>query len=527
MLNLIISYPEERSVFKEKAYIEKLGKIIRHLVHVENKENNNKSPRTLELEHEQAVETKAYEHISENLIFVIHITSLQSYHQWISLYPNLEKLCSTRFINDNTKRKEIIQKKQAKGTDLETEVVVDACNFIVKNVKDFMLNKLLKNQDEDEHKKEENENQSELIAFQLNDNNSALKTQSLRTSGKTSAKLPIDNAESLKVHDNFSTYPKTTQITQDFFSEIRFKNFISTYNNLYTKIKANILKMKNNNLKYKANCEKIIEVYQTKGLIREAYNLSSESRQILATNASLSERIEELHAKIKEKEAIIKLKEKIIVEKSQIKQNLKSEIQASIDEKMDKLSSVLLKIEKIDSHDMHYVPSQYSQLSEPEKQQIEVLLSILFLKQIPDSKFSVFTSKCLDLLHDKAQLILILRARRDTNFSEGVMKKVKQYTQKYGPEKYDKEMFRQIASYIGHLDKKFNLKVLLEARYVKIEEVSQLLIQAELDINYYKLVIDDSKEELEDLMIKQKNSSEEMGKAIGTGVSDEEARNEQ
>lgn len=53
-----------------------------------------------------------------------------------------------------------------------------------------------------------------------------------------------------------------------------------------------------------------------------------------------------------------------------------------------------------------------------------------------------------------------------------------------------------------------------------------MLIQAELDIAYYKNVIEDYKEELEDLLIKQRNSAEDL-KRKGRAISEEDARNEQ
>lgn len=74
--------------------------------------------------------------------------------------------------------------------------------------------------------------------------------------------------------------------------------------------------------------------------------------------------------------------------------------------------------------------------------------------------------------------------------------------------------------------KKFNLKVLLESRYEKLEEVNRTLTKAELDVAYFRNIIEDMKEELEDLLIKQKNSTDEIKKK-SRSITDEEARNEQ
>ena len=282
--------------------------------------------------------------------------------------------------------------------------------------------------------------------------------------------------------------------------------------------------MKNLNNKYKSNCQKIIETYQNKGLIRESYVMSSDARQQLANFASLNERIEMLHAEIKEKEAMIKLKEKIVKDKLQTKTTLNNEIQSNIDEKIDKLSHLLQKIEKLDKREMQYVPKYYEQLSELEKQLVEVMINIVFLKQVSDSKFSTFTAKVVKLINDPPQLVSILRARKDTVFTESVTKKIKQFTQKYGHDKFEKGVFKLLAMFLSSLVKKFNLKVLLEARYEKLEEVNQILIQAELDISYYKGIIDDRKEELEDLLIRQRNSGDEVPRK---NISEDDARNEQ
>lgn len=114
--------------------------------------------------------------------------------------------------------------------------------------------------------------------------------------------------------------------------------------------------MKNFNNKYKERCQSIINLFHQKGLIKESYNCSSHIRQSLANAASVSERIEEMHAKIKEKEALVKLKEKIAKDASDTKKKLNNEIQASIDERMDKLNDIVQLIQKCSKHDMASIP---------------------------------------------------------------------------------------------------------------------------------------------------------------------------
>lgn len=283
--------------------------------------------------------------------------------------------------------------------------------------------------------------------------------------------------------------------------------------------------MKNTNYRYKECCQKIISIYHQKGLIKESYNCSSHVRQNLANAASLGERIEELHAKIKEKEALVKLKEKIAKDAHETKKLLMGEIQASVDERMDKLNQIVHSIEKLSRQDMASIPQSADRLVENERQLLEVLLAIIFLKEIPDNKHSAFITRTLSVLMDKDQLVAILRARRDTAFSEATVKRIKAFTQKWSSDKFDKPVFKMIAKFLFGLMKKINLKVLLEARYEKLEEVNRTLIQTELGIEYCK-AIDDLKEELEDLLIKQKNSSDDF-KAKSRSISDEDARNEQ
>ena len=336
----------------------------------------------------------------------------------------------------------------------------------------------------------------------------------------------IDKAQIFKDPECFNDYPIKNSITGDFFSEARFKHFLDTFNLLFEQVKGSLLRTKNFNHRYKDRCSKIIEVYHQKGLVKESYSCSSNVRQQLASVASLNERIDELHAKIKEKEALIKLKEKISKDATENKKMLKNEIQMSVDERMEKLSYILVSLEKCSKRDINSIPTTYDRLTEHERQLLEVLLHIIFLKDVPDNKFSAFATKTLNLMLDKDQLIAILRARRDTNFNDNTIRKIKNFTQKWSDDKFDKVVFKHIVKFMQCLVKKFNLKVMLESRYEKLEEVNQILIQADLDIAYYKNVIEDLKEELEDLLIKQKNSSDEL-KRKSRSISEDEARNEQ
>lgn len=92
LINLIISYKEERCIFKDPTLLQKLSKALRHMSTGE-KEN------TSDLSMIPSFTEKALEYLESNLVFIIAITSLQKYYQWISYFPNLEKQCSLRFLN--------------------------------------------------------------------------------------------------------------------------------------------------------------------------------------------------------------------------------------------------------------------------------------------------------------------------------------------------------------------------------------------------------------------------------------------
>ena len=67
---------------------------------------------------------------------------------------------------------------------------------------------------------------------------------------------------------------------------------------------------------------------------------------------------------------------------------------------------------------------------------------------------------------------------------------------------------------------------MLESRYERLEQVNDTLIQAELDIAYYNNMIEDYKEELEDLLIKQRNLDEDLQHKTRS-ITEDEARDEQ
>lgn len=67
---------------------------------------------------------------------------------------------------------------------------------------------------------------------------------------------------------------------------------------------------------------------------------------------------------------------------------------------------------------------------------------------------------------------------------------------------------------------------MLESKYEKLENVNETLIQSELTIANYHILVEEYKEELEDLLIKQRNLDENL-KPKNKSISEEEARNEQ
>lgn len=49
---------------------------------------------------------------------------------------------------------------------------------------------------------------------------------------------------------------------------------------------------------------------------------------------------------------------------------------------------------------------------------------------------------------DKNQIVSILRARRDTVFNEATVKKIKSFTQKWSPDKFDKTVLKLIVKFL-------------------------------------------------------------------------------
>jgi len=96
--------------------------MISHSLGNDNKENN-RGQKPSETEIETNIESKALEYINNNLILIINLNSLHNYYQWVSLYPNLEKLCSTRFINETTKEKETFEGKAVSKLTDQSEVI--------------------------------------------------------------------------------------------------------------------------------------------------------------------------------------------------------------------------------------------------------------------------------------------------------------------------------------------------------------------------------------------------------------------
>ena len=123
---------------------------------------------------------------------------------------------------------------------------------------------------------------------------------------------------------------------------------------------------------------------------------------------------------------------------------LKNEIQESTDDRMEKLNRILSSIEKCSKREMGQVPTSYDRLAEHERKLLEILLHIIYLKDVPDNKFSAFVTKTLNVISQKDQLISILRARRDTNYNNIAVSKIKAFTQRWGEENFNKAVFKQI-----------------------------------------------------------------------------------
>lgn len=235
---------------------------------------------------------------------------------------------------------------------------------------------------------------------------------------KKDSRKEEDRVQIFKHPESFNTYPREHSVTEHNFSENRFKHFVKTFEEFYDKIKANLLKSKAFNLKYKERCERLIEIYTQKNLVKESYSCSSNVREKLADAAYTNELIEKLNARIKEKEALIRLKERIASDAQAKKSAINSEIQASIDERVEKLTQILANFESLSKEDVSFLPSSPNSLSEPERHLIKSLTSVIFLMPPTSPKLSSLVPKTLKLLQDPSKLTSILRARKDTNFSE-------------------------------------------------------------------------------------------------------------
>lgn len=98
--------------------------MLKHLSGSENKENS-KSPRSIDSEIHISLEGKVLEHINNNLVIVMDITNLRNYYQWVSLFPNLEKLSSTRFLNETRKPKDLINKQMITQSPIDMDKIID------------------------------------------------------------------------------------------------------------------------------------------------------------------------------------------------------------------------------------------------------------------------------------------------------------------------------------------------------------------------------------------------------------------
>ena len=248
-LNLIISYPEERSVFREKTFVEKLSKIFKQILEGEDKENS-RYGKDDEGESNFSFDAKALEYIQNNLVIIIQITTLQVYYQWISFFPNLEKICSVRFINSSTKPKELLNSEEESNSYIEQEKVVASCNFTEGFVRDFVFKHLMKPEEDEDSPIDMDNGTSERVVLKIKDLSSE-PTSKLKVSRRLSQKPSEEKQQIFKDPETFNSFPQKSMINEVFFSEARFKNFVELFNNLHNKIKTNLLKTKSFSYKYK------------------------------------------------------------------------------------------------------------------------------------------------------------------------------------------------------------------------------------------------------------------------------------
>ena len=234
-------------IFREKSFIDRLCKMIRHAYGHENKENARNKPSESEIQ--TSIESKALEYINNNLILIINLNSLHNYYQWVSLFPNLEKLCSTRFINQTCKDKQTFEGKSVSMLTDRTDVT-SYCNFLEKFIKDFIKKNLMKSEYED-HKFEREPDYDEKVVFDIKEDPLLTVKSDHRLGTSVSTKLTNDKIQIFKDPECFNNYPHNGAISDEFYSETRFKNFIETFNKLYSLIKGKLLRSKAFNQKYK------------------------------------------------------------------------------------------------------------------------------------------------------------------------------------------------------------------------------------------------------------------------------------
>lgn len=190
--------------------------MLKHLSGADNKENMKASKQSVESEPSLLFETKVLEFIQSNLVIVIGITDLHNYYQWVSLYPNLEKICSVRFVNESIAPKDIINKSQQELTLNDQDKIIDACNYTEDFIKKFLAKQSNKNVDED-NRQEHLAYLDERVPFIIKSENAETHKQAARSKSATQA--PTEGTQIFKAIESINEYPKRSCITSDYFSE--------------------------------------------------------------------------------------------------------------------------------------------------------------------------------------------------------------------------------------------------------------------------------------------------------------------
>ena len=196
LLNLIISYQDERSVFREKSFIDRLCKMINHSLGNDNKENA-RGKKPTEEEIQTNIESQALEYINNNLILIINLNSLHNYYHWVSFYPNLEKLCSTRFINETTKEKETFEGKAVSSLTSQSDII-SSCNFIEGFIKEFIQESLTENEDQESHTQKPQVKADERVVFGIKEGPCLKVKPDRRLGTSVSTKLTSDKMQIFK-----------------------------------------------------------------------------------------------------------------------------------------------------------------------------------------------------------------------------------------------------------------------------------------------------------------------------------------